>query len=348
MIRSRRRSIGSERAERLSICYPPLGEKRLCLENTDQDLHRGAASAQPFCNAETTKTESHAGQDGRNTVKSWIKGKTSGIDVLLVEIVYSSASSLVHKRRPARFHSAADPISFVFHSCWTAMLSRRDVLLSSVMTLGLSTSSYARPMPTAYARYVGSLVLVPQDDGRLMKLDQTFGYFDSAGTTWAVPKGAVVDGASIPRVLWSVVGGPWEGQYRAASVVHDWFCAVRIMPWRRTHRMFYDAMLTSRVEPGLAKLMFLAVRYAGPSWDDLTLRNSRILSNDGRRRLSPPGPPSAHGFATDAEAGDARTALLAEFRKLSARGAQADLSPEQIEDMVDHTGRAEDTAALLS
>ncbi len=228
------------------------------------------------------------------------------------------------------------------------MLNRRDVLLSSVLTLGLPAGTYAQPAPPAPARYVGSLVLRPQDDGRLMKLEQAFGYVDAAGTTWTVPADAIVDGASIPRVLWPIVGGPWEGRYRAASVVHDWFCAVRIMPWRQTHRMFYDAMLTSRVEPGLARLMFLAVRYAGPSWDDLTLRNARILSDDGRRRLSPPERASTHGFASDAEAANARAALLAEFRILSARVIEADLAPDQIEDMVDNTGRAEDAAALLS
>ncbi len=227
------------------------------------------------------------------------------------------------------------------------MLSRRKFLLSSVLALELPAVAYAWPTPPAQDRYVGTLVLIPQDDGRLMKLDQAFGYVDPANTSWNVPADAVVDGASIPRVLWPIVGGPWEGQYRAASVIHDWFCAVRVMPWRQTHRMFYDAMLTSHVEPRVAKLMFLAVRYAGPSWDDLTLRNSRILSDQGRRRLAPPARPSAHGFASDAEAANARVALLDEFQTLSAQVEQADLSPDQIENMVDETGRAEDTATLL-
>lgn len=228
------------------------------------------------------------------------------------------------------------------------MLSRRDVLLSSIFTLGCPAGAYVWPAPPATARYVGSLVLMPQDDGRLMKLGQAFGYIDPGGTTWTVPANALVDGASIPRVFWPIIGGPWEGQYRAASVVHDWFCAVRIMPWRQTHRMFYDAMLTSRVGPRLAKLMFLAVHYAGPSWDDLTLQNARILTDDGSRRLSPPANTSSHGFSSDAEAADARAALLAEFHALSTRVTEADLSLEQIEDMVDDKGRAEDTAALLS
>jgi hypothetical protein len=44
--------------------------------------------------------------------------------------------------------------------------------------------------------------------------------------------------------------------------------------------MFYEAMLKSGVGAKLAKLMYLAVYYGGPRWDDLTIRNSKLLHPD--------------------------------------------------------------------
>lgn len=37
-----------------------------------------------------------------------------------------------------------------------------------------------------------------------------------------IPAGFVTDFASIPRVLWNLVGGPADGKYRLAAVVHDY------------------------------------------------------------------------------------------------------------------------------
>src|SRR5262245_32434634 len=59
------------------------------------------------------------------------------------------------------------------------------------------------------------------DDGRQLRLLEDFAYVDPRNKAWVAPKGAVVDGASIPRALFSIVGGPLEGQYRNASIVHD-------------------------------------------------------------------------------------------------------------------------------
>lgn len=41
------------------------------------------------------------------------------------------------------------------------------------------------------------------------------------GTRYVVPAGTLTDGASIPRVLWPIVGHPM-GRYYPAAVVHDY------------------------------------------------------------------------------------------------------------------------------
>jgi hypothetical protein len=127
-----------------------------------------------------------------------------------------------------------------------------------------------------YGRYLGKLILEPLSDGRLMRLVEPFGFLDSKQTHWPVPVGAKVDGASIPQILWSLIGGPFEGKYRDASVVHDYYCDVRTRPWRAVHQVFYDAMRTSQVSESRAKLMYAAVYYAGPRWTDTAVDNANL------------------------------------------------------------------------
>ena len=63
-------------------------------------------------------------------------------------------------------------------------------------------------------------------------------YTDPDGVAWIAPAGSVVDGASIPRVLWSFMGGPFDGRYRNASVLHDVAYDQKTRPWEDADRMF--------------------------------------------------------------------------------------------------------------
>jgi hypothetical protein len=91
-----------------------------------------------------------------------------------------------------------------------------------------------------------------------------------------VPRGATVDGASIPWLLWTPLGGPFEGKYRDASVVHDYYCSVHSTDHRSVHLMFYRAMMVSGVSVARAKVMYLAVKFFGPSWSDMDVKNVRL------------------------------------------------------------------------
>ena len=44
-------------------------------------------------------------------------------------------------------------------------------------------------------------------------------------THWVeIPAGYRFDGASIPQLAWSVIGGPFDPQFALAAAVHDWHC----------------------------------------------------------------------------------------------------------------------------
>ena len=148
-----------------------------------------------------------------------------------------------------------------------------------------ATESYAQPIQydlwskAGQGHYVGELILQPLPDGRHMRLLKPFGFVDSNGRAWPVPKGTIVDGASIPRAFWSIVGGPFEGKYRNASVIHDYYCDVRTRTWEATDRVFYDAMISSGVDDREAKILYSAVVVGGPRWDLQTVSNNILSSH---------------------------------------------------------------------
>jgi hypothetical protein len=115
--------------------------------------------------------------------------------------------------------------------------------------------------------FEGEVVAVWDPGGRTMTLRDNFAYVDAHKKRWTAPKGSVTDGASIPRPFWSVVGGPFEGPYRNAAVVHDVACQRKNQPWKDVHRMFYEACRCGGVEDRFAKLLYWAVYHYGPQWE---------------------------------------------------------------------------------
>jgi len=126
------------------------------------------------------------------------------------------------------------------------------------------------------ARYTGRIVWTPLPDGRHMELIEDFGFVDASGLEWPVPPKTRVDGASIPQALWSIVGSPFTGRYRDASVIHDYYCDVRLRRWQAVHRVFYDAMIVSGVSAARAKIMYAAVYFAGPRWSEAASHNTGL------------------------------------------------------------------------
>lgn len=116
-------------------------------------------------------------------------------------------------------------------------------------------------------RFDGELVLKPLPDGRIMELVQPFAYIDSHGVSWPVPARTRVDGASIPSAFWSILGAPYSGKYREASIIHDYYCATKSRHWKAVHKVFLDGMLARGVDKLQAQLMYIAVYRFGPRWD---------------------------------------------------------------------------------
>src|SRR4051812_18661718 len=118
-------------------------------------------------------------------------------------------------------------------------------------------------------------------DGRSMTLLNELRYTDPNGLTWIAPSGSKVDGASIPKSLWSFMGGPFEGKYRNASVLHDVAYEQKKKPWQDCDRMFYNAMRCSGVSAVEAKTMYYALYKFGRHWK-YTIRKAKPVKGSER------------------------------------------------------------------
>jgi hypothetical protein len=129
---------------------------------------------------------------------------------------------------------------------------------------------------------------VPEAKPRpLFRLDTDFRFKDPNGLLWSTPAGAEVDGASIPQFFWSFIGGPFEGPYISASVIHDHYCKTKERTAHDTHRNFYYGMRAANVEDWRAKLMHWAVETFGPSWklDKRVVMQQQCLSSPGQASI---------------------------------------------------------------
>jgi hypothetical protein len=118
-----------------------------------------------------------------------------------------------------------------------------------------------------YGEFSGNLRLELLADGRNAVVHRRLTITDPNGIVWVATKGSKVDGASIPRVMWSFIGGPWDGPYRNASIIHDVACVEQDREWQLVHRCFYNAMMAiDAMGPFKAKVMYAAVYHFGPKW----------------------------------------------------------------------------------
>ena len=101
---------------------------------------------------------------------------------------------------------------------------------------------------------------------RTVELLSDFRFRDSSGKIWTAQAGKIVDGSSIPRLLWPIVGSPFVGCHFFASVIHDVGCKDRWADSSTVHRLYYEGNIAAGVPMWKARIRWLAVRIFGPRW----------------------------------------------------------------------------------
>lgn len=94
-----------------------------------------------------------------------------------------------------------------------------------------------------------------------MKLLAPFWYVDWSGRRWETDSNPI-DGASIPRALWTAIGSPYTGRYRRASIVHDTACRTATTGAQRktADKMFYQACRDGGCTRRQATILYIGVR----------------------------------------------------------------------------------------
>jgi Protein of unknown function (DUF1353) len=172
---------------------------------------------------------------------------------------------------------------------------RLTIAVASVFALVGCAGKHPPPWNAAAARqqprwgyYSGNVEARWENDGRTMTLLSELRYVDPDGVLWTAPAGSVVDGASIPRSLWSFMGGPFDGKYRNASVLHDVAYDQHIRPWQQCDRMFYNAMRCSGVSAVEAKTMYFALYKFGRHWKQPRAFSGAVARSDDTIRRALP------------------------------------------------------------
>jgi len=127
------------------------------------------------------------------------------------------------------------------------------------------------------------------DDGVTMLLLNELRYTDPNGEVWVAPAGSRVNGASIPRVFWTIIGAPFDGKYRNASVLHDVAYDEKTRPWEEVDRMFYNAMRCSGVGALTAKTMYYSLYRHGRHWKTPNRRALPVEDPSARASAVNPG-----------------------------------------------------------
>lgn len=101
---------------------------------------------------------------------------------------------------------------------------------------------------------------------RIMMLEEDFYFIDRFNKKWIAPKCSELNGATIPQPLWSVIGSPYCGPYRRASIVHDVAVGEGNNPpvpypeRKAADRMFYEACRTDGCSKLFALELYIGVR----------------------------------------------------------------------------------------
>lgn len=96
-------------------------------------------------------------------------------------------------------------------------------------------------------------------------------YFWIGSKVYWIPAGYIFDGASIPRIFWTIIGSPFEPDYWAAALAHDWLYLTHFVDRKTADEVIYQLLKQSGVGTIKAHIIWAAVRScAAWAWDNNT------------------------------------------------------------------------------
>lgn len=132
-----------------------------------------------------------------------------------------------------------------------------------------------------YGRFSGNpkteWVLDPCGNDRNMKMLEDFSFIDPAGRVWMAEKSSIINGASIPRQLWTLIGSPYMDRYRRAAIVHDVACDDKNVLRKEADVMFFYACRAGGCSATQACVLYVGVRIG--TWSKFSLPECALENN---------------------------------------------------------------------
>lgn len=146
-------------------------------------------------------------------------------------------------------------------------MHRRAFLMGGASAVALAGSPITVQAQAECSRLTGRLSLSPMvGSGGKYRVERDITFIDRLDRKWEVPTGFVTDGASIPRLLWPIVGNPFDSDYVVPAVIHDRYCETRERSWFDVHSVFYEILECQKINRYRAILLFSGVLAGGPRW----------------------------------------------------------------------------------
>jgi hypothetical protein len=114
-------------------------------------------------------------------------------------------------------------------------------------------------------QFNGDVILEELDNGS-WELQDNFSYEDDYIQV-TIKSNFITDGASIPKVFWSVVGNPLENDLLKPAIIHDGLYALMQLKRLECDKLFKDMLLFNGTSKMKAYFIYYAVRlFGGAYW----------------------------------------------------------------------------------
>lgn len=120
--------------------------------------------------------------------------------------------------------------------------------------------------PLGHGSFVGATIVDFEENGHGVRLRRDLVYHDTQGRLWSAPEGTICRGECLPPGVWNLLGPPFFGPHREASIIHEHYCRMRAGVASDVHQMFYEACRAGGVAEPVARLALRELRLHGPGW----------------------------------------------------------------------------------
>lgn len=99
-----------------------------------------------------------------------------------------------------------------------------------------------------------------------MRLKEELLFRQTGGGTWVVPANAIVDGRSMPKLFFSLIGHPFESGFLKTAITYDYAVKAKVRRWTDAQRMFVEGVVVEGVATIEAKAMYMLLHATGSRW----------------------------------------------------------------------------------